>query len=310
MKKMTRQQLHSLQVSPQIYRWFLRHFPQGGHYQDIHHALMRDGHIEWLETLVEYSYARGFDTHQFIAQEMRTTQAMVTQLTTGGDGIVQIKPRCRIAKSAPEIPYTMQLAVSDSALDIGCTGLQSQVALSGACNFIGNSGDNTSIASVGYACQLVSAGFAVRISNTGQHSRIGSLGGRARISNSGNSAKISSSGCGTHITNSGMRSYISSAGDSTRIANAGDMCRIGISGHDNRLINGGDDVSVNITGENVVLLSSGKVKTLILGKGGCAALTYHDGTRTRFLVVYEGENGIMAGVKYRINNAFELEVCQ
>ncbi|WP_409308456.1 protein YdhT [Pectobacterium sp. B1J-3] len=309
MNKITKQQLHSLQVSPQIYRWFLRRFPQGGEYQAIHHALMCDGDIEWLETLVEYSYALSFDTPAFIAQETQATEAMVAQLTSNGDGVVQIKPRAARTQHASIPASTLQLATSDSALNIGSIGLQSQVALSGSYNLVGNSGDNTSIANVGYGAQLVSSGFAVRISNTGPQSRIGSLGGRSRISNSGNSVKISSTGRGTCIANSGMRSYISSMGDATRIANAGDMCKIGITGHNNRLINSGDDVSINISGENVELLSSGKVKTLILGKGGCAALTYHDGTRTRFLVVYEGENGITAGVKYRVNSAFELEAC-
>nr|WP_113866860.1 hypothetical protein [Brenneria salicis]NMN90201.1 hypothetical protein [Brenneria salicis ATCC 15712 = DSM 30166]RBP62175.1 hypothetical protein DES54_11846 [Brenneria salicis ATCC 15712 = DSM 30166]RLM31207.1 hypothetical protein BHG07_06780 [Brenneria salicis ATCC 15712 = DSM 30166] len=260
MNKITRQQLHSLQVSPRIYRWFLRRFPQGGDYQAVHHALMCDGYIEWLESLVEYSYALSFDTPAFIAQEMQTTQTMVTQLTTGGNGIVQVNARCPVAKPAAN-PYGVQFATGDAALDIGCIGPHSQIALSGANNFMGNSGDGAGIASVGYAGQLVNAGFAVRISNSGSRCRIGNLGGRARISNSGNAAKISS----------------------------------------------GDDVSINMTGENAVLLSSGKVNTLILGKGGCAALSYHDGVRTRFLVVYEGENGIMAGVKYRINSAFALE---
>ncbi|RLM20692.1 hypothetical protein BIY29_14750 [Brenneria alni] len=309
MNKITRQQLHSLQVSPQIYRWFLRRFPQGGDYTEIHHALMCDGYIEWMESLVAYSYAVSFDTPSFIAQEISATQAMVDRLTDGNNGVIQVRPRSRSGKYTPDMLSEVQLATGDPMLDIGCIGLPSKVATSGPYNFIGNSGENSGIASVGYACQLASSGFAVKISNAGQHCRIGSLGGRARISNSGNSAKISSAGRGSHISNSGMRSYISSVGESTTIANVGDMCKIGTSGNDNRIANTGNNVSISVTGENTVVTSSGLINTLVLGKGGCAALTYHDGVRTRFLVVYEGENGITAGVKYRFNDAFELEVC-
>ncbi|MBJ7223016.1 MULTISPECIES: protein YdhT [unclassified Brenneria] len=307
MNKITRQQLHSLQVSPRIYRWFLRRFPQGGDYQDIHYALMCDGYVEWLESLVEYGYSLGFDSPQFIRQETKATRAMIDRLTTGHAGIIQVTPRYRSVKHTPEIPDEVQLATGDQALDIGCIGLQSKVATSGAYNFIGHSGENSAIASVGYACQLVSSGFAVKISNTGQHCRIGSLGGRARISNSGNSAKISGAGRGTHIANSGMRSYISGTGEATNIANAGDMCKIGLAAHESRIANTGDNVAIRVTGENAVVVSSGSLHTLVLGKGGCAALTYHDGARTRFLVVYEGENGITAGVKYRLNARFQLE---
>lgn len=309
MKKITRQQLHALQVSPQIYRWFLRRFPQGAEYRDIHQALIGDGYTEWLESLVAYSYALGAGSPQFMAQEISAIEAMVERLTAGNSGVVEIKPRPHSGEYAANIPGETQLAASAPALDIGCAALQSKIALSGPYNFIGNSGADSGIASVGYACQLVSAGFAVKIGNTGQHCRIGSLGGRARISNSGNSVKISSAGRGTHIANSGMRGYISGAGESSSIANVGNMCKLEAAGSGSRISNTGDNVSITATGENSVVASSGGIDTLVLGKGGCAALSYHDGVRTRFLLVYEGENGVAAGVKYRLNASFELEAC-
>lgn len=35
-----------------MYRWFLRHFPRGGSYADIHHALIEEGYTDWAESLV------------------------------------------------------------------------------------------------------------------------------------------------------------------------------------------------------------------------------------------------------------------
>ncbi|MEC5319144.1 protein YdhT [Brenneria populi subsp. brevivirga] len=309
MKKITSQQLRALRVSPQIYRWFLRRFPQGAEYRDIHQALIGDGYVDWLESLVAYSYALGSGSPRFMAQEIGAIREMVERLTAGNSGSVEIKTRPRGGEYASSLPGETQLAASAPALDIGCAALQSRIALSGPYNFVGSCGADSGIASAGYACQLVSAGFAVKIGNTGPHCRIGSLGGRARISNSGNSVKISSAGRGARIANSGMRGYISGAGESSSIANVGSLCKLDAAGSGSRISNAGDNVSITATGENAVVASSGGVDTLVLGKGGCAALSYHDGVRTRFLLVYEGENGVVAGVKYRINDLFELEAC-
>ena len=41
-----------------MYRWFLRHFPRGGSYADIHHALIEEGYTDWAESLVEYAWKK------------------------------------------------------------------------------------------------------------------------------------------------------------------------------------------------------------------------------------------------------------
>lgn len=43
-----------------MYRWFLRHFPRGGSYADIHHALIEEGYTDWAESLVEYAWKNGW----------------------------------------------------------------------------------------------------------------------------------------------------------------------------------------------------------------------------------------------------------
>ena len=48
-----------------MYRWFLRHFPRGGSYADIHHALIEEGYTDWAESLVEYAWKKWLADENF-----------------------------------------------------------------------------------------------------------------------------------------------------------------------------------------------------------------------------------------------------
>ena len=47
----TRAGLREWRIGAVMYRWFLRHFPRGGSYADIHHALIEEGYTDWAESL-------------------------------------------------------------------------------------------------------------------------------------------------------------------------------------------------------------------------------------------------------------------
>lgn len=304
----TRQQLRDLHVGRALYRWFLRRFPQGGSYQAIHAALIADGNSAWLESLVDYAYTHSFGVMPFAQQEIDSTTALAAHLTQEVAEQLHITPRTTNGRFTPIITGTLQFATGDHALNVGCSGFQSNLASTGNGNFIGQSGDNSSLASTGYGCQLISTGFAAKLGNTGQNSRLSAQGDRSRIANSGNAAKISSAGRGTCITNSGRRCYLSSTGASTRLVNAGDGAHLHTLGDNTHITNSGDSVVLQVNGDNSVICSSGSLNAFTLGKGGCAALAYHDGQRLRFVTLYEGENGICAGVTYRLNEQGSLEV--
>lgn len=40
----TQADLREWRIGAVMYRWFLRHFPRGGSYADIHHALIEEGY--------------------------------------------------------------------------------------------------------------------------------------------------------------------------------------------------------------------------------------------------------------------------
>ena len=145
-------------------------------------------------------------------------------------------------------------------------------------------GENSS----GYYAQIGSSGDDAQIGSSGYYARIGSSGYCARIGSSGDSARIGSSGYGARIGSSGHCAQIGSSGDRARIGSSGYGARIAA------------------TGKNAIVASAGSVVSVVLGEGGCAAIPYHDGNRTRFAVAYVGENGIKANTPYTLNENGEF----
>lgn len=79
-----------------MYRWFLRHFPRGGSYADIHHALIEEGYTDWAESLVEYAWKKWLADENFAHQEVSSMQ--------------------KLATDPGEIPFCSQFARSDIML--------------------------------------------------------------------------------------------------------------------------------------------------------------------------------------------------
>ena len=138
--------------------------------------------------------------------------------------------------------------------------------------------------------------------NSGYSARIGSSGDSAQIGSSGDSARIGSSGYSAQIGSSGYSARIGSSGDSARIGSSGDSARIGSSGYSARIGSSGDSAQITASGKNSVVACAGSVKRIVLGEGGCVAVPWHDGERTRFAVAYVGENNIEAGTPYYLND--------
>ncbi|MDH7085087.1 hypothetical protein QE659_05460 [Escherichia coli] len=65
----TRADLREWRIGAVMYRWFLRHFPRGGSYADIHHALIEEGYTDWAESLVEYAWKKWLADENFAHQE-------------------------------------------------------------------------------------------------------------------------------------------------------------------------------------------------------------------------------------------------
>ena len=142
---------------------------------------------------------------------------------------------------------------------------------------------------------------------SGDAAQIGSSGYAAQIGSSGNAARIGSSGDAARIGSSGYAARIGSSGYAARIGSSGDAAQIGSSGYAARIGSSGDAARIDVTGTNAIVAAAGRVTSITLGPGGCAALPWHDGTRARFVTLYEGEGGIKAGVAYCLRDGKPVE---
>ena len=163
----TRTDLREWCIGAVMYRWFLRRFPEGGSYADIHHALIAEGFTDWADSLVEYAWKKWLTDENFARQDIFAMQ--------------------KLANEPEENVFCGQFASADDNARTGC------------CD------DNVRIVTAGYAAQIASMGYSVRMGSVGFNSHIGSSGERARVAVAGNSTRISSAGDSSRIANSGMR---------------------------------------------------------------------------------------------------------
>ena len=129
----------------------------------------------------------------------------------------------------------------------------------------------------------------------------------ARIGSSGSCARIGSSGYDAQIGSSGDDAQIGSSGYDARIGSSGYAARIGSSGYAARIGSSGNRAQIVATGENATIVCAGGGARVKSGKGGCFALTWHDGTRHRIVVGYVGEDGIKADTWYRVEDGKLVE---
>lgn len=66
----TRSDLRARRVGPVMYRWFLRAFPAGGSYADVHRALQREGYTDWANSTVEYGWSKWREEASFAQQDI------------------------------------------------------------------------------------------------------------------------------------------------------------------------------------------------------------------------------------------------
>lgn len=101
---------------------------------------------------------------------------------------------------------------------------------------------------------------------------------------------------------SGDDARIGSSGDYARIGSSGYYAQIGSSGYNARIGSSGYNAQITATGKGSVVACAGSIERIVLGEGGCASVSWHDGKRIRIAVAYVGENGIEANTPYYVND--------
>jgi hypothetical protein len=97
----------------------------------------------------------------------------------------------------------------------------------------------------------------------------------------------------------GDRSSIT-IGSSSVVFNSGDENDIDAEYTDVVAVTTGKNTNINLDTDSLIF-SSENSTTFSIGIGSCASIAWHDGTRKRVKVVYEGEDGIQAGMSYKVD---------
>ncbi|WNM08405.1 hypothetical protein RI056_16330 [Komagataeibacter nataicola] len=156
--------------------------------------------------------------------------------------------------------------------------------------------DSGNYARAGFSGDYARAGFS------GDYAQAGFSGNYAQAGFSGDYAQAGFSGDDARAGFSGYGAQAGFSGDDARAGFSGYGAQAGFSGDDARAGFSGNDARAECTGENATIAFAGMNGSVSLGKGGAASLAYYDGTRTRFINIYEGEDGIEAGVLYTVKN--------
>ncbi|STV37851.1 Collagen triple helix repeat (20 copies) [Klebsiella pneumoniae subsp. rhinoscleromatis] len=284
--QITKEQVKNWHACTDGYRWFLEKFPQGGAYADVHGALVTDKRFDDAHWLVDKMYRTFLDSAEFIRAETAATDKMVGELTS---------------MPQPSDQVEGENSSGDDAR-IGSSGNYAQIGSSGNYARIGSSGNDAQIGSSGNYARIGSSGNYAQIGSSGDDARIGSSGNYARIGSSGNYAQIGSSGNYARIGSSGNYAQIGSSGNYAQIGSSGYNARIGSSGNDAQIGSSGNYARISASGAGSVVACAGSIQRVVLGDGGCVAVPWYDGERTRFAVAYVGENGIEANTPYYLND--------
>ena len=197
----TRSDLRAWRVGSVMYRWFLRAFPEGGSYADVHRALLREGYIDWANSLVEYAWSKWLGEESFVQQDICAMESIAGAQTAGENGR-------KIASAG----YAAQIASAGHRARIGSVGYNAH---------IGSSGDRARVAIAGNSSRISSVGDGTRIASTGMRVRISSLGDRSRIASSGDLTQIASFGAESKIVNCADNIHINACGENAVIASTG-----------------------------------------------------------------------------------------
>ncbi|STD30016.1 Uncharacterised protein [Edwardsiella tarda] len=313
--------LHDLRhgcASRWLYRWLRHHFPRGGHYGAIYRALIQAERLDWASALAEYGWARGYTRLAFIREDIGAMMHLAERLSSLRNAAAPLPPQ---GDYAPKIAsardgerwhngvYGSRIACAGDHFQLGNHAQQSQLACCGSHCHLGWRGDHGELALAGYGAQIACSGARVRLASCGYQAHIASNGKQVRIALSGNAAYVSSAGAHARIVNGGTRAHLAACGPESHLANTGDLARLVSFGDTAKIINSGDGVDITAVGASSVIASVAPVNSIVLGVGGCAALAYHDGKRIRFALAVEGEEGIRAGVRYRLDHTHRFIAC-
>ena len=150
------------------------------------------------------------------------------------------------------------------------------------------SGRYSLLAASGYGSQLAASGYGSQLAASGRYSQLAA---------SGSYSLLAASGYGSQLAASGSYSLLAASGNGNQLA---------ASGYGSQLAASGSYSLLAASGTRSVAVAAGFGSSASAGENGAFALPWLDGEQVRIAVGIVGENGIKAGVLYRVDGAGTL----
>jgi hypothetical protein len=202
-----------------------------------------------------------------------------------------------------------KLASSGHSSKLASSGYYSKLASSGNSSQLASSGHFSKLASSGDDSQLASSGDCSKLASSGDCSKLASSGHSSKLASSGDDSQLASSGNSSKLASSGRYSTLASSGDYSQLASSGDYSQLASSGHDSQLASSGDCSNLSVEANSIAgcMGVNGRVK----GGAHCELiLTYYTKeSGYRSIIAHTGENGIKAGVWYRLDENHQFVEC-
>ena len=174
-----------------------------------------------------------------------------------------------------------------------------------------NGGRHRLIAAMAASCvdATAASGDYSKLAASGHSSKLAASGDYSNLAASGHYSKLAASGHYSKLAASGDSSNLAASGDYSNLAASGHYSKLAASGHYSKLAASGDYSNLAASGKSSIAAAIGTNGIVAAGELGCIVSTYWDSENSRYRVVvgYVGQDGIEAGVSYRLNSDHKFE---
>ena len=249
-------------------RWFSAKFPEGGEFEEVYKALRADGRYDDSDWLC---------AHVFMDLPLVESLPLRVKIYGADKAVIEA-----------EVAAGALNCTTGDWTHAATTGKGAHAAATGKGAHAAATGDSAHAATTGYSAHAATTGYSAHAATTGDHARAATTGEGAHAAATGDSAHAATTGDSAHAATTGYSAHAATTGDHARAATTG------YSAH------------AATTGTQSIAAAIGFESTACAGEDGAIVLAYFDGTRPRLVVGYVGENGIKAGVVYKLDDDHRL----
>ncbi|MCG4273928.1 hypothetical protein [Acetobacter senegalensis] len=158
-------------------------------------------------------------------------------------------------------------------------------------------------ATTGNWARAATTGYEAHAATTGNWAHAATTGNRAHAATTGYEAHAATTGNWAHAATTGNRAHAATTGNWARAATTGYEAHAATTGNEAHAATTGNRAHASSDGENCIIACLGIGSHAKLGPKGVASLAWNDGKRNRITSFYEGEDGIKAGVWYKLDDS-------